>query len=121
MFQVLNFSEMGTQIRIAWRAKYKMLSVVLDCFSRLQVKFSINYSHAHSFCSILFINIAYSGGYYLLESKFYFVVLNNFCESRLKIDGLFYFAKPGSTKIISSESKIMLTRPTLVLTYPQYN
>ena len=31
--------------------------------------------------------------YYLLESKFYFAVLNHFCDSWLKIDGLFYFAK----------------------------
>ena len=35
---VLNFFEMGTQIRIAWRAKYKMLPVILECSSRLQVK-----------------------------------------------------------------------------------
>ena len=41
----------------------------------------------------------------LLESKFYFVVLNHFCESWLKIDGLFYFVKSGNTKIISSETK----------------
>ena len=35
---MLNFSEMGTQIRIAWRAKYKILPVILECSSRLHVK-----------------------------------------------------------------------------------
>ena len=35
---MLNFSEVGAQIRTAQRAKYKMLPVVLECFSRLQVK-----------------------------------------------------------------------------------
>ena len=36
--KVLNFSEIGTQIRVAWRAKYKMLHVLLECSLRLQVK-----------------------------------------------------------------------------------
>ena len=31
VFQVLNFSEMGTQIRIALRAKYEVLPMVLEC------------------------------------------------------------------------------------------
>ena len=30
------FSEMGTQIRLAQRAKYKMLPVILECSSRFQ-------------------------------------------------------------------------------------
>ena len=57
------FSEMGTQIRIASRAKYKMLPVVVECFSRLQVKtFYPLQAYTHTFHSVLFINIAYSGG-----------------------------------------------------------
>ena len=32
------FFKIGTQIRIAQRTKYKILCVVLECFSRLQVK-----------------------------------------------------------------------------------
>ena len=60
---MLNFSEMKTQVRIAWRAKYKMLSVVLECFSRLEVKiFYQLQACTHTFCSVLFISIAYSGG-----------------------------------------------------------
>ena len=35
---MLNFSEMGTQVRIAWSAKYKMLPVIVECSSRLRVK-----------------------------------------------------------------------------------
>ena len=62
MFQVLNFSEMGTHIRIAWRANYKILSVVLECISRLQVKILYQLQACtHTFCSVLFVNIAYSG------------------------------------------------------------
>ena len=175
-----------------------MLSVVLEYFSRLQAKFSINYRHAHTL-SVLFINMVEWGKmsmvgqsrslgilfcmpkikepmmkrstflffhwnrkskigdpfiisslpftpetkmssdslyphhtqfappypyciFYLSESKFYFVVLNHFCDSWLKIDGLFYFAKSGNTKVTSSENRIILTRPSLVLlTYSQDN
>ena len=52
----------------------------------------------------------------MLEYKFYVVVLNHFCDSWLKIDGLFYFVKSVNTKVTSSESIIILTRPSLVLT-----
>ena len=189
---------MGTQIRIASRAKYKMLSVVLECFSTLQVKiFCQLQACTHTFHSVLFINMVEWGKmgmvgqsrslgilfcmpkikepmmkrstfsffhwsrkskigdtviisslpftpetkmsldslypppystcptlpyciFYLLESKFYFVVLNHFCDSWLKIDGLCYFAKSGNIKVTSSENIIILTRPSLVLlTYSQ--
>ena len=45
---MLNVSEVGTQIRTAWRAKYKMLSGVLDCLSRLQVKIFILITGMHT-------------------------------------------------------------------------
>ena len=61
---MLYFSEMGTHIRIAWRAKYKVLSVILECFARLLGENFLYQLQArtHTFCSVLFINIAYSGG-----------------------------------------------------------
>ena len=71
--------------------------------------------------SVVYQNCIFWWSYYLLESKFYFVVLNHFCESWWKIEGLFYFAKSGNKKIISSENIIILTRPTLVLTHSQDN
>ena len=58
---------------------------------------------------------------YLLKSKFYFIVLNHFCDSWLKIDGLLYFAKSGNTKVTSSDKIIILTRHSLVLMYSQDN
>ena len=49
---------MGTQIRMAYRAKYKMLSVVLECFSRLQVKiFYQLQACTYTFYSVLFISM----------------------------------------------------------------
>ena len=97
-----------------------MLSVVPECFSRLQVNF-LSITGMHTLSVLVYQYCIFWWSYYLLESKFYFVVLNHFCDSWLKIDGLFYFAKSGNTKIISSEIKIILTRPTLVLTYSQDN
>ena len=46
---------MGTEIRMAYRAKYKMLSVVLECFSKLQVKIFYQYTGMHThflFCLV---------------------------------------------------------------------
>ena len=82
---------------------------------------SITGMHIH-FRSVLFINIAYSGGVNTCwNPNFYFVVLNQFCDSWLKnSDGLFCFVKSGNTKIVSSENKT-LTSPSLVLTYSRDN
>ena len=84
---MLNFSEIGTQIRIAWRAKYNML----PCDPRMFLKasgenfLSTAGMHTH-FRSVLFINIAYSGGINTCwNPNFYFVVLNQFCDPWLKI------------------------------------
>ena len=77
--------------------------------------------HTHCLFCLVYQYCIFWWSYYLLESKFYFVVLNHFCDSWLKIDDLLYFAKSKNTKIISSENKIILTRPSLVLTYSQDN
>ena len=82
---------------------------------------SITGMHTH-FRSILFINIAYSSGVNTCwNPDFYSVVLNHFCDSWSKIDSLFYFVKSANIKITSSENKITVTRPSLVLTYSQDN
>ena len=61
VFQVLHinfFFKMGTEIRMAYRAKHKMLSVVLECFSKLQVKIFYQLQVCtHTFCSVLFISM----------------------------------------------------------------
>ena len=84
---MLNFSEMGTQIRIAWRAKYKMLPVILECSSRLQGENFLSITGMYTnFRTVLFINIAYCGGVNTCwNPNFYFVVPNQFCDSWLKI------------------------------------
>ena len=70
--------------------------------------------------AILLLDFAYSGGVnFCWNPSFYFVVLNQFCHSLLKIDGLFYFVKSGNTKIISSENKVTLTKHSLVLNSSQ--
>ena len=77
---MLNFSEMGTQIRIAWRAKYKMLPVILECSSMLQVK------TFYQLQACTYSSVSYSGGVNTCwNPNFYFVVLNQFCDFSLKI------------------------------------
>ena len=113
---MLNFSEMGTQIRIAWRAKYKMLPVILECSSRLQVN---TFYHLQA-CTHISVLSCLSIFHILVElilvgiQIFYFVVLNQFCDSLLKIRmACSTFVKSGNTEIISSENKITLTMPSL--------
>ena len=50
---MLNFSEMGTQIRIAWRAKHKVLPVIFECYSKFQVK-NFNQLQACTHISVLY-------------------------------------------------------------------
>ena len=78
---------------------------------------SITGMHTHFLFCLVYQYCIFWWSYYLLEYHFYSVVLNHFCDSWSKIDGLFYFARSGNTKIISSENKIILTRPSLVVTY----
>ena len=86
---------------------------------------SITGMHTH-FHSVLFINIAYSGGVNTCWNPNFGEFLLCCSKSILWLlvensDGLFYFVKSGNTKIISSENKITLTRPSLLLTYSRDN
>ena len=67
------------------------------------------------------LNTHYTG-WYLLESKFLLCCSKSILWLLVEhSDGLFYFVKLRTTRIISSENKIRLTRPSLVLTYSRDN
>ena len=99
---------MGTEIRMAYRAKYKMLSVVLECFSKLQVKIFYQLQVCtHTLYSVLFINMV---GWGMVGQSRSLGIL--FCTPKMKVPimkrstfSFFHWnkkSKIGDSAIISS-------------------